>query len=146
MLGVERLPCPWPFGNANACLAHSGPVVFSGSRELPVEGPFLPFLTVPGICLFRVAETGHLLTISVALSRFRVSQRGRGNPSGQRSFNWQSTAFVMRGLRVRLPPLALVAGGGACFKHARWKVECYCLTSDYEALLKRRRSFWTSMR
>jgi hypothetical protein len=25
----------------------------------------------------------------------------------QRSFNWQSTAFVMRGLRVRLPPLAL---------------------------------------
>ena len=27
----------------------------------------------------------------------------------QRSFNWQSTAFVMRGLWVRLPPLALVA-------------------------------------
>ena len=25
----------------------------------------------------------------------------------QRSFNWQSTAFVMRGLRVRFPPLAL---------------------------------------
>ena len=25
----------------------------------------------------------------------------------QRSFNWQSTAFVMRGLRVRLPPLAV---------------------------------------
>ena len=25
----------------------------------------------------------------------------------QRSFNWQSTAFVMRGLWVRLPPLAL---------------------------------------
>lgn len=27
--------------------------------------------------------------------------------SCQRSFNWQSTAFVMRGLRVRLPPLAV---------------------------------------
>ncbi len=26
----------------------------------------------------------------------------------QRSFNRQSTAFVMRGLRVRLPPLALI--------------------------------------
>ncbi len=26
---------------------------------------------------------------------------------GQRSFNWQSTAFVMRMLRVRVPPLAL---------------------------------------
>ncbi len=25
----------------------------------------------------------------------------------QRSFNWQSTSFVMRGLRVRIPPLAL---------------------------------------
>lgn len=29
-------------------------------------------------------------------------------PPGQRSFNWQSTAFVMRGLWVRFPPLALV--------------------------------------
>ena len=56
----------------------------------------------------------HLLTITVVLSRFRVSERGRGNPSGQRSFNWQSTAFVMRGLRVRLPPLALVAAGDDC--------------------------------
>ncbi len=27
--------------------------------------------------------------------------------SGQRSFNWQSTAFVMRGLSVQLRPLAL---------------------------------------
>ena len=25
----------------------------------------------------------------------------------QRSFNWQSTSFVMRGLRVRIPPLAI---------------------------------------
>ena len=29
------------------------------------------------------------------------------HPPCQRSFNWQSTAFVMRGLWVRLPPLAL---------------------------------------
>ena len=29
MLGVKRLPCPWPLDNANACLAHSGPVGFS---------------------------------------------------------------------------------------------------------------------
>src|ERR1700679_328062 len=31
------------------------------------------------------------------------------NEKRQRSFNWQSTAFVMRGLRVRLPSLAFVA-------------------------------------
>ena len=30
-------------------------------------------------------------------------------PNCQRSFNRQSTAFVMRGLGVRLPPLALSA-------------------------------------
>ena len=38
-------------------------------------------------------------------SGFRASERPP--PTRQRSFNWQSTAFVMRGLRVRLPPLAL---------------------------------------
>ena len=34
---------------------------------------------------------------------------GHSGPArpGQRSFNWQSTAFVMRGLWVRFPPLAL---------------------------------------
>ena len=32
----------------------------------------------------------------------------------QRSFNWQSTAFVMRGLWVRLPPLALFYSLGSC--------------------------------
>lgn len=36
---------------------------------------------------------------------FRLSPR-------QRSFNWQSTAFVMRGLWVRLPPLALSRSRG----------------------------------
>ena len=41
--------------------------------------------------------------------RGRDSACGRvpPDPSGQRSFNWQSTAFVMRGLWVRFPPLAL---------------------------------------
>lgn len=34
-------------------------------------------------------------------------ESGAGRNTRQRSFNWQSTAFVMRGLRVRLPSLAL---------------------------------------
>ena len=48
----------------------------------------------------------------------------------QRSFNWQSTAFVMRGLRVRLPPLALevkfesaaVCDSAADFEVYFWRV------------------------
>jgi hypothetical protein len=50
----------------------------------------------------------HGLTIS------RISFNNKRFPSRQRSFNWQSTAFVMRGLSVRLRPLALqtrLAGG-----------------------------------
>ena len=41
---------------------------------------------------------------------FSRSPSGIPAPSGQRSFNWQSTAFVMRGLWVRFPPLALGTG------------------------------------
>src|SRR5262249_2674810 len=47
----------------------------------------------------------HLATCSVAAAS------GVKKPSRflrQPSFNWQSTAFVMRGLRVRLPRLALL--------------------------------------
>ena len=36
---------------------------------------------------------------------FRILNRGKR----QRSFNWQSIAFVMRGLWVQIPPLAFGA-------------------------------------
>ena len=57
----------------------------------------------------------------------------------QRSFNWQSTAFVMRGLRVRLPPLALegpiallpvAADGVSC--PFRTGEECYAMSQILE--------------
>jgi hypothetical protein len=42
-----------------------------------------------------------------AYSQTAAPSSGNAWNGCQRSFNWQSTAFVMRGLRVRLPPLAL---------------------------------------
>ena len=42
------------------------------------------------------------------VSKTTLQLRGRCIKSlRQRSFNWQSTAFVMRGLWVQIPPLAL---------------------------------------
>ena len=40
--------------------------------------------------------------------QIRKQQKSLKNEACQRSFNWQSTAFVMRGLWVRLRSLALV--------------------------------------
>ena len=43
-----------------------------------------------------------------ALTACRIPLHNKRFPPRQRSFNWQSTAFVMRGLSVRLRPLALL--------------------------------------
>lgn len=50
------------------------------------------------------------------------SCKGLSTTTRQRSFNWQSTAFVMRGLWVRLPSLALLRASnlpGRFFPRAR---------------------------
>ena len=70
-----------------------------GLPETAKPWKYRPRLDVPGgralVCGVPDDGAGELL-----------SGRPRRRPC-QRSFNWQSTAFVMRGLRVRLPPLAV---------------------------------------
>ncbi len=63
--------------------------------------------------LTTLAPPPQLAAVPPALTIRRIpSQNKRFHPFRQRSFNWQSTAFVMRGLSVRLRPLALAVPRG----------------------------------
>src|SRR3990170_1745762 len=53
------------------------------------------------------ASGGSGVFFAMAVHVVAGSSQKRLPTACQRSFNWQSTAFVMRGLWVRLPPLAL---------------------------------------
>jgi hypothetical protein len=91
---------------------------FRRSRPPAFRQPTPPLAAAPGKPAVKPAKTGPRLDAPPASAL--VLQAG-SDASGlcertaagfqrvcrQRSFNWQSTAFVMRGLWVRFPPLAL---------------------------------------
>ncbi len=69
----------------------------------------------PGIRLIRQIRNGERWIARIPLKRWEkarywllLSEMINSKTDRQRSFNWQSTAFVMRGLWVRLPSLAFM--------------------------------------
>jgi hypothetical protein len=77
-VGCQTVALPLAVGQRQRVFGTFGTRSFFLPSAVPVWDVSLGFFAVLVICLFRVVGTGHLLTISVALSRFRVSQRGRG--------------------------------------------------------------------
>ena len=77
-VGCQTVALPLAVGQRQRVFGTFGTRSFFLPSGVPVWDVFLGFFAVLLIGLFRVAGTGHLLTISVALSSFRVSQRGRG--------------------------------------------------------------------
>ncbi len=93
---VVRSSAPDPYGQDR--------VLLSGQRP----HFFLFFAIRPRFCRPTLDSRGlGALLCGVLGDRFFTLPKRFPAPSGQRSFNWQSTAFVMRGLWVRFPPLAL---------------------------------------
>ena len=107
-------PCPWPLGGGpdgrrgrtRRAVVFAAPCRIlrrRGRRTPRPHGARKPLEIAARLDVRGVSA----LVCGVPVAGDRAAPGSARRRPRQRSFNWQSTAFVMRGLRVRLPPLAV---------------------------------------